>query len=70
VHKDAIVRRQGQAFVYVAKDGQAQIRPVQLGAAVGGRFEVLGGLGPGEPVVVRGNERLRPGQQIAVGGAG
>ena len=70
VHKDAIVRRQGQAFVYVAKDGQAQIRPVQLGTAVGGRFEVLGGLGPGEPVVVRGNERLRPGQQIAVGGAG
>lgn len=70
VHKDAIVRNQGQAFVYVAADGTAQIRPVQLGAAVGGRFEVLGGLGPGEPVVVRGNERLRPGQAIAVGGAG
>lgn len=70
VHKDAVVRRQGQAFVYVAEGGQAQIRPVQLGAAVGGRFEVLGGLGPGEPVVVRGNERLRPGQAIAVGGAG
>ncbi len=70
VHKDAIVRNQGQAFVYVAEDGQAQIRPVQLGDAVGGRFEVLGGLGPGEPVVVRGNERLRPGQAIMVGGAG
>ena len=70
VHKDAIVRNQGQAFVYVAADGTAQIRPVQLGAAVGGRFEVLGGLGPGEPVVVRGNERLRPGQAITVGGAG
>ena len=70
VHKDAIVRNQGQAFVYVASDGTAQIRPVQLGVAVGGRFEVLGGLGPGEPVVVRGNERLRPGQAISVGGAG
>ena len=70
VHKDAIVRNQGQAFVYVASDGTAQIRPVQLGAAVGGRFEVLGGVGPGEPVVVRGNERLRPGQAISVGGAG
>ena len=70
VHKDAIVRNQGQAFVYVASDGTAQIRPVQLGAAVGGRFEVLGGLGPGEPVVVRGNERLRPGQAVSVGGAG
>ena len=70
VHKDAIVRNQGQAFVYVAQDGTAQIRPVQLGVAVGGRFEVLGGLGPGEPVVVRGNERLRPGQAISVGGPG
>ena len=70
VHKDAIVRNQGQAFVYVASEGTAQIRPVQLGAAVGGRFEVLGGLGPGEPVVVRGNERLRPGQAITVAGAG
>ena len=70
VHKDAIVRNQGQAFVYVAEGGQAQIRPVQLGAAVGGRFEVLDGLGPGEPVVVRGNERLRPGQPIVIGGAG
>ena len=70
VHKDAIVRNQGQAFVYVATDGTAQIRPVQLGAAVGGRFVVLGGLGPGEPVVVRGNERLQPGQAISVGGAG
>ena len=70
VHKDAVVRNQGQAFVYVASDGTAQIRPVQLGAAVGGRFEVLGGVGPGEPVVVRGNERLQPGQAITVGGAG
>ena len=70
VHKDAIVRNQGQAFVYVASEGTAQIRPVQLGAAVGGRFEVLGGLGPGEPVVVRGNERLQPGQAITVAGAG
>ena len=70
VHKDAIVRNQGQAFVYVASEGTAQIRPVQLGAAVGGRFEVLGGLGPGEPVVVRGNERLQPGQAVTVAGAG
>ncbi len=70
VHKDAIVRIQGQAFVYVAQDGQAQIRPVQLGEAVGARFEVLGGVGPGEQVVVRGNERLQPGQPISIGNAG
>ena len=70
VHKDAIIRAQGQTFVYVAQNGQAQIRPVQLGDAIGIRFEVLGGLGPGEPVVVRGNERLQPGQPIAVAESG
>jgi multidrug efflux pump subunit AcrA (membrane-fusion protein) len=37
---------------------------VTLGASVGDRFEVLDGLAPGDLVVVRGNERLRPGQPI------
>jgi multidrug efflux pump subunit AcrA (membrane-fusion protein) len=37
-----------------------------LGEAVGGRFEVLSGLKPGERVVVRGNERLRPGQKVKI----
>jgi hypothetical protein len=35
-----------------------------LGVAVGSRFEVVEGLQPGEVVVVRGNERLRPGQAV------
>ncbi len=70
VHKDAIVRNQGQAFVYVAQNGLAEIRPVMLGDAIGSRFEVLGGLAPGDAAVVRGNERLRPGQPIAIGPGG
>jgi RND family efflux transporter MFP subunit len=68
VHKDAILKRQGLSLVYVVSDeSTAQVRPVELGEAVGARFEVLGGLAPGETVVVRGNERLRPGQQLQVG---
>jgi multidrug efflux pump subunit AcrA (membrane-fusion protein) len=51
-------------MVYVAADGQAQPRPVTVGASVGDRFEVIDGLAPGDLVVVRGNERLRPGQPI------
>ena len=66
VHKDAIVHDQGQTFVYVARDGRAQLRLVRLGDSVGGRFEVLKGLEPGEPVVVRGNERLWPDRPIVV----
>ena len=47
-------------------DGKATPRPVTLGLAVGNRLEVLNGLAPGEWVGVRGNERLRPGQDIVV----
>ena len=68
VHKDAILRMGGQTMVYVAQDGQAMIRPVQLGEAIGIRLEVLSGLAPGESVVIRGNERLQPGQAIQAGG--
>jgi hypothetical protein len=32
---------------------------------LGDRYEVISGLQPGDLVVVRGNERLRPGQAIA-----
>ncbi len=64
VHKDAIVKRGGASLVYVVADGTAQIRPVALGDAVGNRFQVLSGLNPGELVVIRGNERLMPGQKV------
>ena len=65
VHKDAVINRRGKTLVFLVIDGAAQIRPVSLGEAVGGRFEVLGGLKPGDIAVVRGNERLRPGQKVA-----
>lgn len=64
VHKDAILNRKGRTLAVVVVDGAADIRPVSLGAAVGNRFEVLDALKPGDVVVVRGNERLRPGQKV------
>ena len=44
---------------------KAEARPISIGVALGDRFEVLDGLEEGEVVVTRGNERLRPGQDIA-----
>lgn len=71
VHKDAILKRKGMSVVFVIGTGNAAMpRPVTLGEAVGGRFIVLGGLKPGELVVVRGNERLRPGQKVRFKGKG
>jgi len=74
VHKDAIVHRGQNTIVFVVVGakavkppmvmGKAVPRPVKLGDAVGGRFVVLGGIKPGDIVVVRGNERLRPGQAV------
>lgn len=68
VHKDAVLNRGGTHLVYVAEDGKAQPRNVKLGEAVAGRFIVLSGLKVGDLAVVRGNERLRPGQAIRASG--
>ena len=70
VHKDAIVRRGGNAIVFVVAEGSSELRPVQLGEATGDRFVVRTGLNAGEQVVTRGNETLQPGQPLNVLNAG
>lgn len=65
VSKDALVQARDGWTAFVNDDGAAAPRTVQIGAAIGETFEVLSGLALGDEVVVRGNERLRPGQQIA-----
>ena len=57
------MNRSGQ-MVVLNNDGKATFRQVKLGEAVGVRFVVLDGLVEGDQVVVRGNERLLPGQAI------
>ena len=66
VHKDAILKRPSGDIVFVVTDGTAQLRPITLGEAVGGRFEVVSGLKEGEQVVIRGNERVQPGMKVRV----
>lgn len=68
VHKDAVIARGDSYIVYVVENGTAQQQVVQLGEAVGTRFEVMSGLSPGDVVVTRGNERLRPGQDVTYKG--
>jgi len=67
VHKDAIIRRGAKAMVYVVVGDEATMKPVVLGDAIGSRFEVVEGLVDGDQVVVRGNERLRPGAKVTTG---
>ncbi|MEM9779350.1 MAG: efflux RND transporter periplasmic adaptor subunit, partial [Pseudomonadota bacterium] len=66
VPKDALIQAAGGGWsVFVHQDGKAVPRPVQIGAALGDSFEIVGGLVEGDEVVIRGNERLRPMQDIA-----
>ena len=65
VHKDALLTKKGKRVVFLAQNGKALIRHVLLGEATGTRFSVTRGLEPDDLVVVRGNERLRPGTPIS-----
>ncbi|MEM7774503.1 MAG: efflux RND transporter periplasmic adaptor subunit [Pseudomonadota bacterium] len=65
VPKDALVQAGDGWVVFVVKDGKAMRRPITIGSAAGRSIEVKSGLEVDELVVVRGNERLRPGQPVS-----
>ncbi len=65
VHKDAVLNRKGKNLVFVVEDDAVERRVVVLGEATGSRFIVEQGLAEGDVTVVRGNERLRPGQKVS-----
>ncbi|MGR3175105.1 MAG: efflux RND transporter periplasmic adaptor subunit [Candidatus Scalindua sp.] len=66
--KDGIVRRGGMEFIYLAVDGKAAEVPVKTGIAHKNLIQLIGDVKPGIDVIVRGNERLRNGQDIQVTG--
>ena len=66
IPRDALVLRRGGAAVYrVDADGLADRVAVTPGIAQGELIEV-DGISPGDRVVIRGGERLRPGQPVKV----
>jgi len=67
VPRDALVLRRSGASVYTVNgDNMAVNIPVEMGIASGDLVEVSGKLNPGDKVVIRGGERLRPGQQVQI----
>jgi len=66
VPKDALVLGGTGAAVYVIVNESARLVPVKTGSAHGDLIEVEGDLKDGLNVVVRGNERLRPGQPVRI----
>jgi RND family efflux transporter MFP subunit len=70
IPKDAVVNRQSGKIVYVFEKGKVRSAPVEIGESFGGKFEILSGVKPGQKVVIKGNELLRPGQRVRVNRTG
>ena len=71
VPRDAIVQRANQTYVMrVSAQNTAEQIPVSASAANGDKVEVRGALNPGDRLVVRGAERLNPGQAVKIANNG
>ena len=66
VPKDAVVTAGNNRLVFMVNDDKAIPVPVKIIGYYDGDVAVEGNLNPGIQVVIRGNERLRPGQAVVV----
>ncbi|MFH2219780.1 MAG: efflux RND transporter periplasmic adaptor subunit [Pseudomonadota bacterium] len=66
VPKDAVVTMGNNRMVYLVADGKAVPVSVTILGYYDGNVAVEGNFIPGAPVVIRGNERLRPGQPVSI----
>jgi RND family efflux transporter MFP subunit len=60
IPKDAVVNVQEKQVVYTVVEGRAKPIVVDVVGYYEGNASIKGNLKPGDPVVIRGNERLRP----------
>jgi RND family efflux transporter MFP subunit len=67
VPRDALVLRPGSISVFIV-DGDQKAKQIMVttGIDAGDQIEVTGDLNDGDTVIVRGNERLRPGQVVSI----
>jgi membrane fusion protein (multidrug efflux system) len=66
---DAVVDLGEERVVYVAEEGRARRRPVELGAVVGQRVVVSNGLTAEDRLIVEGGRQVTDGQRIAEAGS-
>jgi RND family efflux transporter MFP subunit len=70
VPRDAVILRQGSAYVFrVGKDNKAERVAVQVGTGRDADVQVSGEIHEGDRIVIRGGERLQPGQTVVIQGA-
>jgi membrane fusion protein (multidrug efflux system) len=64
VPEEAIVGEGLRHLIFVVKDDTVERRVVRIGQRQQGQVEIVEGLSPGETIVVRGVQRVRPGQKV------
>jgi RND family efflux transporter MFP subunit len=67
VSRDALVIRQSGVIVYrINGEDKAEPVPVTTGISNTSHIQVIGNINENDKIVIRGNERLRPGQQVQI----
>ncbi len=67
VPRDALVLRpDGQSVFVVDESSAAQQVAVTTGVGSGDHIEIFGDISAGDQVIIRGNERLQPGQSVSI----
>ena len=52
--------------MYVYKNGKVSYNKVELGKHIDTKYEILGGVNPGDEVVIAGQSRLANGKEVEV----
>jgi len=61
-----LVNREGRFVLVVDNENRVTTRPITIGPAVGTTWAVESGLNPGDRVIVRGVQKVKPGQIVQV----
>jgi multidrug efflux pump subunit AcrA (membrane-fusion protein) len=61
-----LFRAEGPRLAVIGSDEKVQLRPINIGRDYGATLEILGGVSPGDQVVVNPADSLEDGQQVNV----
>jgi membrane fusion protein (multidrug efflux system) len=64
IPEEAIMPKQDKIYVYLAKNGAAQLREISLGTRIKGFVQVLNGLTEQDTVIRVGHHKLQEGDPI------
>ena len=66
VPREAVLRQAGQPALFVVEDGKAHLRSVGVGLVDDKNVQVVGGIQPGEQVIISGHNLLREGDPVSI----